>query len=263
MTQFLDSLPTPLAFVLIFVLMLVAFEIGFRIGAWREKKNPEEKDGPTGALVGSLLALMAFLLAITMGMAGDRFDTRRGLVQQEANAIGTAYLRAGYLTEPTSDQVRELLREYVPLRIGTTDIDTAEIQARVQKGNQLLDQAWALTEDLIKANPSGDAYSLFAESMNEVIDIGSTRATAINNRVPDPIIFFLICGSIVAVGLTGYAAGLTLRRSLVAAVLLMILFSAVIYLVIDLNNPTAGIFKISQQPLISLEQQIGPPANPQ
>ena len=102
MTQLFDSLPTPLAFALIFVLMLVAFEIGFRIGAWREKRNPEEKDGPTGTLVGSLLALMAFLLAITMGMAADRFDTRRGLVQQEANAIGTAYLRAGYLTQPTS-----------------------------------------------------------------------------------------------------------------------------------------------------------------
>ncbi len=65
-------------------------------------------------IVGSLLALMGFLLAITMGMASDRFDTRRGLVLAEANSVGTTYLRAGYLPEPASSEIRDLLREYVP-----------------------------------------------------------------------------------------------------------------------------------------------------
>src|SRR4051795_12182065 len=117
--QLLDSIPDFLVFVLVFLGMLVAFEIGFRIGEWRARRNPDEKDGPTGTLVGALLALMAFLLAITMGMASDRFDTRRGLVLQEANAIGTTYLRAGYLPAPYGDESRALLRQYVPLRIST------------------------------------------------------------------------------------------------------------------------------------------------
>src|SRR5437868_3041517 len=100
MTQFLDSIPEALVFALVLVAMIVAYEVGFRIGAWRERRNPEEKEGPTGTLVGALLGLMAFLLALTMSMAGDRFDTRRGLVQQEANSIRSTYLRAGYLPQP-------------------------------------------------------------------------------------------------------------------------------------------------------------------
>ena len=102
--QLLDSIPIPLVFVLIVAVLLIAFEIGFRGGRWWQDRTPGEHEGPTGTLVGSLLALMAFLLAITMGMASDRFDARRGLVLDEANAIGTTYLRAGYLPAPVGDR---------------------------------------------------------------------------------------------------------------------------------------------------------------
>ena len=98
--QLLDSIPIPLVFLLIVAVLLIGFELGFRGGRWWQDRTPGEQEGPTGTLVGSLLALMAFLLAITMGMASDRFDSRRGLVLAEANAIGTTYLRAGYLPAP-------------------------------------------------------------------------------------------------------------------------------------------------------------------
>ena len=96
---------------------------------------PGEQEGPTGVLVGALLGLMAFLLAITMGMASDRFDARRGNVLLEANAIATAYLQADYLTDPEADQMKELLREYLPLRIITGD--TSHIQADIQASLEL------------------------------------------------------------------------------------------------------------------------------
>lgn len=95
-------------------------------------------------LVGSLLALMAFLLAITMGMASDRYDTRRGLVLTEANAIGTTYLRAGYLPEPASTASRVLLREYVPLRLATNDM--VELQRNITRTDSILLDLWATTE---------------------------------------------------------------------------------------------------------------------
>ena len=98
--QLLDPIPIVGVFLLIAAILLAVFEVGFRIGRWWQEKTPDEKEGPTNMLVGSLLALMAFLLAVTMGMAVDRFDTRRGLVLEEANAIGTTYLRAGYLPQP-------------------------------------------------------------------------------------------------------------------------------------------------------------------
>ncbi len=124
-TQLLDPIPVLGVFLLFAIITLGFYEIGFRVGRWWQDRLPGEQEGPTDMLVGSLLALMAFLLAITMGMAADRFDARRGLVLEEANAIQAVYLQAGYLPPAQTDQMRELVREYSTLRIATSD------QARV------------------------------------------------------------------------------------------------------------------------------------
>src|SRR6476469_9440133 len=132
-TQLLDELPILLVFAGFAIATLACYEVGFRLGRWWQERTPGEQEGPTGMLVGSILALLAFLLAVTMGMASDRFDARRALVLDEANAIKTTYLRAGYLPEPASSQIRELLRRYVPLRITVTDSNdvTADIEQSV------------------------------------------------------------------------------------------------------------------------------------
>jgi len=149
------------------------------------------------------------------------------------------------------------MREYVPLRIGTAD--TSQVQANVARSRELLDQAWSITETFINQNFHSDAYSAFADSLDETIETGESRITAVNARVPEPLLWFLIIGSVLAVGLVGYGAGLTLRRSSIAAAVLIFLFSAVIYLVVDINQPASGFFQVSQQPLITLQQEIGAP----
>src|SRR5262245_18194105 len=125
-SQLLDALPIPVVFVVFAIVSLICYEGGFLVGRWWQDREPGEQEGPTGVLVGSILALLAFLLAVTMGMASDRFDARRAIVLDEANAIGTTYLRAGYLPEPASSEIRELLREYVPLRIRVTNAGDIE-----------------------------------------------------------------------------------------------------------------------------------------
>src|SRR4029453_8268218 len=92
-----DHVPVWVVFLLFTVLTFVCFEVGFRLGVWWQAREPGEQEGPTDMLVGSLLGLMAFVLAITLGLATDRHDARRGLVVDEANAIATAYQRADYL----------------------------------------------------------------------------------------------------------------------------------------------------------------------
>src|SRR6187402_2468377 len=165
----LDTLPILGVFVAFAVIALITYEIGFRVGRWWQGRTPDEIEGPTGVLVGSLLALMAFLLAITMGMASDRFDTRRGIVLAEANSIGTTYLRAGYLPEPAASQSRELLREYVPLRIGTEDL--SDLPARIARSSVILDQLWSIAEDLARATPESEVLGLYITTLNETIDL--------------------------------------------------------------------------------------------
>jgi hypothetical protein len=259
----LDLLPIGALFLMFAIIAGTVSELGYRIGYWWQEHTPDEKDGPTGMIVGSLLALMAFLLAIATGMASDRFDTRRGLVLAEANSIGTTYLRAGYLPEPASSQIRDLLRAYVPLRIVTND--TADVRVREARSVELQTKLWSIAEELARATPESDVLVLFIDSLNETIDLHETRVTAgIYARVPETILLLLFAGSVLALGMVGYNAGLTRRRSPITAVVLIIVLGAVITLVVDLDRPRDGFLKVNQQPLIDLQEQVGalPSANP-
>src|SRR6478609_9820105 len=160
-SQLLDSLPILAVFGVFALISMLCYEAGFRLGRWWQDREPGEQEGPTGMLVGSILALLAFLLAVTMGMASDRFDTRRAVVLDEANAIGTAYLRAGYLPEPASSQIRELLREYVPLRIVVTDAKAADLQADIARSAEIQAQIWAISEEVARTTDQGDLVSLY------------------------------------------------------------------------------------------------------
>src|SRR6478672_4324792 len=155
-TQLLDSLPIVGVFVAFAVVSMLFYEAGFKFGRWYQERTPGEQEGPTNLLVGSILALLAFLLAVTMGMASDRFDARRGVVLDEANSIGTTYLRAGYLPEPASSQIRELLREYLPLRIVVTDKGSDTLAADLKRSQDIQQQMWAITEEVAKTTTQGD-----------------------------------------------------------------------------------------------------------
>jgi len=257
--QLLDPVPIVAVFVLFAILAGIAYEMGFRVGRWWQERTPDEKEGPTAMLVGSILALLAFLIAVTMGMASDRFDQRRALVLAEANSIGTTYLRAGYLPEPTSSETRDLLRAYVPLRVNVADRE--QLAANFARSAELLDQMWAKAEALARTTDRGDLVAIYIESLNETIDLHETRVTAIvYARVPETILLLLIGGAVLTLGIVGYSAGLTGRRSVVSAVALVIVLGAVLTVIVDLDRPRDGFLQVSQQPLIDLQQQIGPPS---
>ena len=260
-TQLLDSLPILVVFAAFAIFTMICYEGGFRLGRWWQDREPGEQEGPTGMLVGSILALQAFLLAVTIGMASDRFDARRGIVLAEANSIGTTYLRAGYLPDPASTQIRELLREYVPIRIVPTEVKPVDLAADIQRSQQILDELWAISEDVARTTDKGDLVSLYLDSLNETIDLNETRITAgLYTRVPETVVLLLVGGSALGLGMVGYSAGLTKRRGLLNALVLVLALGAVIMVVVDLDRPRDGFIQVSQQPLLDLQRQIGPPA---
>lgn len=255
--QLLDPIPIPVFFVLFVIVLFVCYEIGFRIGRFWQVRTPGEQEGPAGVLVGSILALLAFLLAITMGMAGDRFEGRRSLVLEETNAIGTTYLRAGYIPAPLGEESRTLLREYVPLRIATSD--PIELTANLARGREILDELWARAE-VVGRDYSTDANSLYIDSLNQMIDLYTSRIVAgIYGRVPETIILLLVIGSALTLVMVGFSAGITLKRSVPTAIVLVIALSAVLTLNLDLDRPRDGFIQVSQQPLILLQEELGPP----
>ena len=148
---------------------------------------------------------MAFLLAITVGMAADRFDTRRGLVLAEANAIGTTYLRAGYLSEPASSESRELLEGVRP---AADRHEAGSSGGDIQRSEAIQRELWLIAEDVARTEGS-DVVALYIESLNEVIDLHTSRMVAgVYARVPPTILWLLIGGVVLSLGMVGYNAGL-------------------------------------------------------
>lgn len=258
--QLTDSLTIFAIFGVIALVALLVFELGYRHGRWWQERTPEEKEGPTGMIVGSLLSLMAFLLAITMGMASDRFHKRHALVLEEANSIGTTYLRAGYLPDKEAGRSRELIADYLLLRTGSGDTD--EVSSRIAQSIVLHEELWGIAEQLAKNDPHSPVFALYIESLNDTIDLHETRVAAgIYSRVPATIVILLLLGSMLTMGMVGYNAALTRRRSPVTAIVLIGVLAAVISLIIDLDRPQGGFLTVSQQPLIDLQQQITQPVS--
>ncbi len=258
-TQLLDQLPIWVTIGLFALVSLALYEGGFRVGRWWQERMPGEQEGPAGVLIGAILGLMAFMLAVTMGLAADRFDTRRGLVLDEANAIGKAYLQAGYMPQPEADRLRELLREYLPLRIATDD--PAQVQDAVQKSIALQSGMWAITQDVARSGYYSDLMSSLGDSVTDVVSVSQARVVAgLYSRVPETILLLLLGGSILSLGMVGYGAGLTGRRSVLSAVVLVVALGAVMTIVIDLDRPQQGFLRVSQQPLLDVQKWIGTPA---
>jgi len=255
-----DETPIWITALVFIALSIVAYEVGFRLGRWWQRRTPGEQEGPTGVLVGSLLALLAFMLAIATGMAADRFEARRALVMAQANDIRAAYLQAGYMPAPANDQLHELLRQYAPLQIGTND--EQQLRANFARSAQLEDQMWSITEDVARTN-SNDVISVFVESMTSVIQVHEQRVNAaLNVRVPSTILVLLIGGAVLSLGMVGFGAGVTGQRSVITAVVLIVALGATIMLVLDLDQPRQGFITASQQPLIDVVQEIGPAQSP-
>ena len=116
-TEPLDVIPLWAFFALATTFAMLALDGGYRLGRWRHARVAEEKDAPVGAMVGAVLALLAFMLAFTFGLAASRFDARRQVALEESNAIGTTYLRTSLLPEPQRSETAKLLREYVDVRL--------------------------------------------------------------------------------------------------------------------------------------------------
>lgn len=253
-----DLLPVWGIFLLLILGGLLVFEVGYRIGDLHQRRTPDEKEGSTGLLVGALVGLLALLLAFSVSMASDLFNTRRNLVTAEANSIRTVYLRAGLVEDPYRAAIRDMLRQYTALQIYSTD--TEQMEAALAQTFRFHRQIWQQVELLALADPGSEMVALLIEFVNQMIDVDTQReVTAIYARVPNTILYMLVIGGGLTVGLVGYNAGLTRKRSVTGALILIVLLAVVITLVFDLDRPRDGLLIVSQSPLEDLLLEIGTP----
>jgi hypothetical protein len=240
----------------LFVLLLGALEAGFRAGR-RGSAGPHPRTEQIGAVQGAILGLLGLLLAFSFAAAGGRFLERQDLIVQEANAIGTAYLRADLLDEPQRSELRAALARYTAQRIeasnrlrsGLEPADAADVE-------RLHARIWSAAVAGAKARPAVTLAVL--PPVNEVIDLHSTRVAAGRKHIPGLVLGLLIACSTLAVGVIGYGCGLAHERSAPLTVALVVLIGAALWITVDLDHPRAGLIRLSDEPLKALRFEPPP-----
>jgi len=189
-----------------------------------------------------------------MSMAVTRFEARKQLVLDEANAIENAYLRSQLLPAPEGTEIRSILREYIDVRVqyGTTRDGPARFDLRTRAA-RLQDDFWRHAVAYAQKNPNTLAGSLLLQSLNQSIDLEAARRMELLNHVPESVIYVNgIIGFLAAV-LVGYTFGLNGPRQIFSMCVLAMAITVVVVLIIDLDEPRSGVIRVSQQPMIDLQ----------
>jgi hypothetical protein len=228
--------------------------IAARAGRALHKRLGGRSTGSEGHIVPAVLGLLALLLGFTFSLAVDRFETRRILVLQEANAIGTSYLRAQALAEPHRSRMSKILLTYTEVRIALSKAPTDKFQKLLATNDRLLTDLWAATLAAHDSVTSAPLSVPLLTSVNEVIDLDASRKAARAVRVPGEVLNALAIYLIVAAGILGYS-----RRGTGAPVLdvtLFVLLTMSYMLILDIDRPALGRIVEGQGPMISLRNTL-------
>lgn len=240
--------------------MLAAVEVGFRLG---KRANVQTDHRATiQAVETAILGVLALLLGFTMSMAVSRFEARRLLILQEANAIETSDLRAQLLPAPEGPEISSLVLQYLDARTryftSTGDGDT--LSAIRTSTDQLETAIWAHVNTLVQKDDRSIPAGLLVQSMNEMFDLQAASWAAARSHIPATVIRLNAVVALLTAMFVGYTFGLGGRRHIFSAIMLAIAISAVLAVILDLDEVHGGFIHVNPQPMIDLQKSL-PPAN--
>lgn len=250
-------------FLIVTFILLALAEAGFRFGIAARRRNVKVAEGHSGSVQGAILGLLGLLLGFSFAMAVGRYDTRRSLAVDEANSIGTTWLRASFLSDAHHAEAKELLREYTGLRLEAVKIpdDKGGLLRLLNRSNDIQSQLWQIADAEVKASP-GPVSMGFVTTLNETIDLQTSRRAARQNHVPTAVWLLLLIVSGCGAWASGYGAGTIGHRSIFNQVVFPLLIGVVITLIADIDRPTKGLVSVSQEPLRELYESMQPAHTP-
>ena len=241
------------------VLLIGAAEFGRWTGR-RRRRHGEETHAGLGTIESASLGLLALMIGFTFSMALTRYDARRAAVLDEANAIGTAVLRAQLLPQPQAQATADLLARYARARLalGRSGFDAPARADAVARSLDLQNRLWRETVAASAADPRSVSTGLFVQALNDVIDMHEKRLTALRSHVPETVVLLLYLIALTATGFTGYGAGLSGDGERGSKLVMAVLIATVLILVIDLDRPYRGLITISEEPMLDLIRGLPP-----
>lgn len=237
------------------LLLLAMKEVAYYAATrWHGRQGADEAARTSlGLIGGGMLALLGFLLVISLSIADRRYEERRAVVLAEANAIGTAWLRAGAQDSEAGKAMRRLLADYAAVRLQA--VRAIETPAPVlERTTALQDEIWAIAGAIARDQPTAVSAQLLA-ALNETFDLSLSERMAFRSRVPRHVLRLLLWTSLLAVAGLGFHLGLLGHRQFVMSILLILMWVSAMVLIVDINRTGQGFVEVSADPLIwTLEQ---------
>lgn len=237
-----------------FALMLAVTELGFRLGDKSEASMSENIKCQVSSVEAALLGVLALLLGFTISMAVSRFEIRKQLVLEEADAIGTSSLRVQLLPATTGSEIANLLRRYVNVRVqyGTAGNDFQRLEDLNTQTRHLQTELWSRATTYAQQDPNTVRAGLLLQSLNQAFDLETARWAAFQNHLPESVIYVNGMVGLLAAMLVGYSFGVNGRRDIFSMCVLAFAISMVFAVIIDLDRPRSGFIRGNQQPMIDL-----------
>lgn len=244
---------------LVFLLSLAVFTAAAWIGATRfarARAHVDQHRDEFGVIQGATLTLLALIIGFTFSMALNRYELRINLEEEEANAIGTEYLRADLLPAPEAVRVRSLLKSYIDQRV--LFYEARELDEREQvdaETARLQSELWAAVRGPATANPS-PLTALVVSGMNDVINSQGYTQAAWTNRIPPAAWVLMASIALFATLLVGI--GIRTRKDGFAWVLLVlpVVTATSFFLIADIESPRQGTIRVVPQNLLDLSRTL-------
>ncbi len=229
----------------LFLGMLALQEVGHRVGRRRAKKATAAEESSAGVVDGAVFALLGLLLAFQFAGAAGRLDKRREIVVQEANAIGTAYLRLDLLGSEQQSELRDLFRRYTDARIRMYDVlpDLAAAEVEKTTSQTLQGEIWSRAVAACRGGATPPAL-LLLPALNEMIDVTTTREISARTHVPPLVVALLFAVALMSALLAGVAMPRDQERNLLHMVVFAAVTAILVYAILDLEYPRLGFIQI-------------------
>lgn len=225
---------------------LLMLDIGRRLGRRKFLTDPDGAKASYGAIDGSIFGLLGLLIAFTFSGAASRFDARREMIIQEANAIGTAWLRLDLLPAAAQPGLRELFRQYLDARLAAFRKipDLAAARVELDRANRLQQEIWTRSLTAARDASPQPATMLLTPALNDMFD-SATERTAKAQMHP-PMVIYVMLGLLLLAGsmLAGYGMGIEKVRDWFHALAFVIVMTLAVYVIIDFEFPRMGIIRI-------------------
>ena len=258
MKELMYDIPAGLLGLGLLVVTVAAVEIGYRAGIRQRERTDEPSRAHIHLTETSMLGLLALLLAFSFSTALQRYDSRSDQVVDEANAIGTLWLRTDLLPTELRDEARRLVRRYVDVQVEATRLDTANDAWRVAVGEigSLQSELWAFARRATDLDPNIVRSGLFVQALNDTFDSFGRRDAGLTRHVPEPVLLLLFSVFVVAAAIVGYASGTAGHRPPTVSLVMVALIVLLVSVILDLDRPRRGLIEVPKQNLYDLQTSI-------